>query len=187
MIKLKKVDLRVIKTKQNLYEGLLLLLKDNSFENIRVLDICNKANINRSTFYDHFSDKYELLNSLFNDIQNDFNNNIVKIEKFNNIKDYYLEVVKRLLNHFNSNIEVYSSIIKNNNHSISFDMLKEIISKDFEGSIDKFRNVYDDIPDKIIISYYVPAVISVCLEYLYNPNLYSEDDIVNYLDKLIVI
>lgn len=184
---MKKVDLRVIKTKKNLYEGLLLLLKDNSFENIRVLDICNKANINRSTFYDHFSDKYELLNSLFNDIQNDFNNNIVKIENFNNIKDYYLEVVKRLLNHFKSNIDVYSSIIKNNNNSISFDMLKEIISKNFLSAIDKFRDFDKGIPKKIIVSYYVPAVVSVCLEYLYNPNLYNEDDIVNYLDKLIVI
>ena len=184
---MKKIDLRIIKTKKSLYEGLLLLLKDNSFENIRVLDICNKANVNRSTFYDHFSDKYELLNSLFNDIQNEFNNNIVKIDNYNNIKEYYLEVVKRLLSHFKTNIDVYSSIIRNNNNSISFDMLKEIISKDLENALDKFNNFDKDLPNKIIISYYVPAVISVCLEYLYNPNLYSEDDIVRYLDKLITI
>ena len=184
---MKKLDLRIVKTKKSLYEALLLLLKDNSFENIRVLDVCNKANINRSTFYDHFSDKYELLNSLFNDIQNEFNNNLVKIDNYNNIKEYYLDIVKRLLNHFNTNIDVYSSIIKNNNNSVSFYMLEDIISKDFENALNKFNSFEHGVPKKIVISYYVPAVVSVCLEYLYNPGLYSESDIIIYLDKLIRI
>ena len=60
----KKEDLRIIKTKKNLYEGLLILLKDQSFENVKVSDICKISLVNRSTFYDHFQDKYELLNSL---------------------------------------------------------------------------------------------------------------------------
>ena len=183
---MKKEDLRVIKTKKNLYEALINLLKDNSFETIKVSDICEKANVNRSTFYDHFTDKYELLNSLFNHIQNDFNNNIVKIDSFNNIKEYYLEVVKVLLKHFKSNIEVYSSIFKTNNNSISFDMLTNIISRDLNDVMNKF-NSEEDIPRKIIISYYVPAVISVCKEYLFNPNIYNENDIIKYLDKLITI
>ena len=52
----KKVDLRIIKTKKNLYEGLLSLMKERTFEEIKVSDICNAALTNRSTFYDHFSD-----------------------------------------------------------------------------------------------------------------------------------
>ena len=55
----KKEDLRVVKTKANLYRGLMELMKDQTFEEIKVSDICNKSMINRSTFYDHFNDKYE--------------------------------------------------------------------------------------------------------------------------------
>ena len=66
---MKKEDLRVIKTKANLYRGLIDLMKDNPFEEIKVSDICNKSMINRSTFYDHFNDKYELLQSLIDDLK----------------------------------------------------------------------------------------------------------------------
>ena len=65
----KKEDLRIIKTKKNLYEGLLQLMKDTSFEDIKVSDICNVSLVNRSTFYDHFSDKYELLATLIDDLE----------------------------------------------------------------------------------------------------------------------
>ena len=45
----KKIDLRILKTKRNLYEGLLTLMKEKTFEEIKVSDICSKAMINRST------------------------------------------------------------------------------------------------------------------------------------------
>jgi len=65
----KKEDLRVIKTKKSIYEGLLQLMADTSFEDIKVSDICNISLVNRSTFYDHFSDKYELLAALIKDLE----------------------------------------------------------------------------------------------------------------------
>ena len=52
----KKEDLRVIKTKKSLYDGLIMMMKDKPFEEIKVSDICKVALTNRSTFYDHFND-----------------------------------------------------------------------------------------------------------------------------------
>ena len=46
-----KTDLRIIKTNNTLYEALILLLKDKTFEEIKVSDICSKALVNRSTIY----------------------------------------------------------------------------------------------------------------------------------------
>ena len=59
------MDQRIIKTKNNLYKGLLITMKNKSFEEIKVSDICKEAHINRSTFYNNFNDKYDLLFSLF--------------------------------------------------------------------------------------------------------------------------
>ena len=50
-----KKDLRVIKTKKNLYESLIKLMSLKEFEYIKVSDICNEALISRSTFYSHFN------------------------------------------------------------------------------------------------------------------------------------
>ena len=65
----KKEDLRIVKTKANLYRGLMELMKDQTFEEIKVSDICKEAHINRSTFYNNFNDKYDLLFSLFHDLE----------------------------------------------------------------------------------------------------------------------
>ena len=34
-------------------------MKNKSFEEIKVSDICKEAHINRSTFYNNFNDKYD--------------------------------------------------------------------------------------------------------------------------------
>ena len=98
---MKKEDLRVIKTKKNLYEGLIKTLKDKPFEEIRVSDICEVSLVNRSTFYDHFSDKYELLSSLIKDLEEELKLKLEENEKTDNIKDYYLKMIELLLEHPN--------------------------------------------------------------------------------------
>lgn len=54
-------DLRVIRTRKNLHEALKALLQHQKLEHITVNDIAKKAMVNRSTFYAHYTDKYDLL------------------------------------------------------------------------------------------------------------------------------
>lgn len=75
-----KTDLRVIKTRNVLYKALIDLMKEKLFEEIKVSDICNKALLNRSTFYAHYQDKYELLQDFLNFLQKEF---IKELEKNN--------------------------------------------------------------------------------------------------------
>jgi len=51
-------DLRTIRTYKLLKDSLLELLSKDSFDNIKVNDICNLAMVHRTTFYSHFADKY---------------------------------------------------------------------------------------------------------------------------------
>ena len=171
----KKVDLRIIKTKKNLYEGLLNLMKERTFEEIKVSDICNKALTNRSTFYDHFSDKYELL--------------VEKLEEnvnYSNAKEYYMQMIEIFFDHISNNINVYSSILKKNNNSIVMDMANDAIYRDVENHIRKSDKILKtEIPVEIISKFYVSAVINVCLEYIKFPNKYEKEDILKYLDTLL--
>jgi AcrR family transcriptional regulator len=47
-----------------LFEALQALLYDKDFEKISVQDIAEKAALNRATFYDHYPDKFALLESM---------------------------------------------------------------------------------------------------------------------------
>jgi AcrR family transcriptional regulator len=58
------VDPRVRRTRQLLQQALDTLLKNKELDEISVQDIADEATINRATFYDHFNDKFQLLNSM---------------------------------------------------------------------------------------------------------------------------
>ncbi len=64
----KKEDRRVRYTKQAIRDGFLRLLAEKPIEKISVTEICREADINRGTFYAHYSDPYELKRSLENQL-----------------------------------------------------------------------------------------------------------------------
>ena len=76
---MQKEDLRVIKTLESIDGALLENLKKTPFNKITVDAICKSARINRTTFYKHYSDKYELMDSYMNRVLNEFKeNNAIK-------------------------------------------------------------------------------------------------------------
>lgn len=57
----KKEDSRVTRSKRDLRNAFMELIKTQPFEKISVTDICKTAMINKMTFYKHYQDKYDLL------------------------------------------------------------------------------------------------------------------------------
>lgn len=63
----KFMDLRVVKTRRLIRDSLIELIEEKGFDNITINNISERAQINRSTFYLHYVDKYELLNKTIDD------------------------------------------------------------------------------------------------------------------------
>ena len=57
-------DPRIRRTRQLLQGALRTLMQTKSFEEIAVQDITEAATVNRATFYDHYTDKYALLEAM---------------------------------------------------------------------------------------------------------------------------
>jgi AcrR family transcriptional regulator len=55
------IDPRIRRTRLLLQQALQQLLKTQAFDAISVQDITQAATLNRATFYDHYADKFELL------------------------------------------------------------------------------------------------------------------------------
>ena len=58
------VDPRVRRTRQLLQQALLELMQEKRFASVTVHEIAERATVNRATFYTHFADKYDLLDSV---------------------------------------------------------------------------------------------------------------------------
>ena len=85
-----KEDLRVIRTRKLLSKALKDLLQEKSFDKITVNDVCDKAMVHRATFYNHFVDKIDLLDYVFDEMQSEIYQNVVKLTNFNSSKEMYI-------------------------------------------------------------------------------------------------
>jgi AcrR family transcriptional regulator len=64
MPELAHVDPRIHRTRQMLFVALKGLLAEKPFEDISVQDLAERSTLNRATFYDHFADKFALLEGM---------------------------------------------------------------------------------------------------------------------------
>lgn len=69
---------RVRMTKMLLKQSLIELMSEKSIHEISIKDICNGADINRSTFYRHYNTQYELYDDVLEDITRDIGEIYIK-------------------------------------------------------------------------------------------------------------
>ncbi|MCD7728826.1 MAG: TetR/AcrR family transcriptional regulator [Clostridia bacterium] len=136
-------------TSIKMQNALVQLLDEKSFNNISVSDICKKAEVNRSTFYSHYENVYELLKEIQSDSIKAFETKMNKQTALDNI-DYkehkdlvfitheylipYLEFIKtnkKLYNIYMDNFQIFNGTEYENNliNSLLPVMLKSINDK----------------------------------------------------------
>ena len=180
----KKDDLRVIKTKKILYETLIELMKTKTFEEIKVSDICTKALINRSTFYAHYEDKYELLLEFINSLKEEFINELSKNKNILNTREYYLEMIRLFLDHIESKKDIYNAIMINNRNSIMMDILSSVANNEVIKKMES-SNISTKVPANIIAKFYLGGVLNLGIEWLRDTNKNSKEEIIKYLEILL--
>lgn len=183
-----KNDLRVKKTRKALYNALLKLMEDKQFEDIRVSDICSNALINRSTFYAHFDDKYDLLASCINDLKSSLTNKLKKGRNISSTKEYYMELIKAFLDYIEENKDAYLAIAKHNSNNIVTDIICDVIDADIAKRVkdyDNNNNNNNTIPTNILAKFYSGAVVTVAIYWMYHINSYTKEEMIDYLTILL--
>ena len=69
-----KVDIRVIKTKKAIREGVLRLLSEKPIDEISITELAQEAQINRKTFYNYYQSPHQVLDELESEIVEEFVN-----------------------------------------------------------------------------------------------------------------
>lgn len=181
-----KTDLRIIKTKKILFDSLLKLMKKKNFEKIKISDICEESLINRSTFYAHYEDKYELLIDLFEEqkeaLLKEFEDNENKIFS----KEYLMELLNILIDHIDENRETYSAILANNRNGILIDFLIDALERDVSNRLKNNNEIIDSkLPLDIIVKFYAGGLINIGITWITRNEKYSKVELLSYIDKLI--
>ena len=99
-------DKRVIKTKKNVRDSFIKLLTEKPFDDITVTELCDAAGMSRITFYTHYSDKYELTESLFQELMQVAQEEYTKLQKNNPGEDpmiSYCNLLDSIISLYESN------------------------------------------------------------------------------------
>lgn len=171
--------LRKNKSKLLLSKSLLELLEVKAFNSIKVNEICDHALVHKTTFYNHFDDKYDLLNYIVKQIHNDIKN---KAEKRKGIIEYYISIARLYIIEIKKNASLFSSIASARNNEISFYMFYDLYVHDVSENLAKLSV---QIPSKYIAIFYVNAVFAVVNEWFIGGMQESEDTIISYIEALI--
>ena len=59
-----KVDVRIVKSKESLVSALIGLMGKKKLEELTISEICQEADVNRNTFYSHYSSVRELFEEM---------------------------------------------------------------------------------------------------------------------------
>ena len=155
-----KEDLRIRKSRANFHRALLQLLEEKNFEDIKVIDICKVSNLNRSTFYDHFNDKYELLYSLVDYFKIELIKEL-EISKTISFNNYILEITNTVTNYLDKNNKVLTII---NNNLLIYNMLFESIDEAIKNKIETDYDNKSTLTNDTISLFYASIISKLCVE-----------------------
>lgn len=109
----KKVDRRVKYTKMALKDSLVQLLCEKPISRITIKEICEKADINRGTFYAHYTDQIDLLKKVEQELIADINEYLDSCF-INDKESEVLQTLKNLLDYIAANAELVRVLLGEN-------------------------------------------------------------------------
>lgn len=172
-----------------LAESLSVLLMEKSFDKIKVIDICNEANVPRSTFYYHFNDKNELLKYTIKSISKRITDEVT-----DDSPDDFFEFIsffeKIVIESLNKHRTIFIPIFERNKNSAAFDMVLDIVCESLKVRLNeevKKGNIKLSVPVDLIAEFYIGGVNRLVKFWLLNYEIYTTKDLYNALDNLLVI
>src|SRR6266851_4865697 len=158
------IDRRVARTRTMLQKAHLSLILEKGYEATTVEEICEAANVGRSTFYAHYTSKDDLrrsglenLRRLLVDRQRE------ALAAPGDIKDRSLGFSLTMFEHARDHVDHYRALVGGRGGTVSLGQIRQILSdlvrNEFAATVGK--NSADTIPGELIVQYVVGAYMAV--------------------------
>jgi AcrR family transcriptional regulator len=107
--KMEKENQRTRLTKQLLRNSLIALLQENPISRISIKEICAKAEINRSTFYLHYRNQFDLLDAIEKELLDNVQAHLKNIGIGSDGRQYLVA----LLSYIEQNADIFRALLCN--------------------------------------------------------------------------
>lgn len=165
--------------------ALLSLLEKKSFEFITIREICEKAEVNRSTFYLHYDNTSDLLNEtidyLFGKFYSYFDdhNAMVVVDVSNcELKDLKFiddKFLRPYLSFVKENRRVFSAVLTRPGEFASNTVFQKMFDTIFAPILDRFQYPKDD--QNYVMMFYLNGITAIITEWIKHDCTKSEEEI----------
>jgi AcrR family transcriptional regulator len=136
-----------------LKDSLIELMTERDFKNISVKDITERADLNRGTFYNHYTDTYDLLQKMESDVLADFQDmidNFLCSSKNGSLMPILLPVIQ----YIEENVKIARILFENSASSDFVYRFHQLIS---DNGTAIFKKQYPGIDD-VSLSYFIEFI-----------------------------
>ena len=181
---MRKMDIRVIRTYDQLIASLIKLLAEKSFEELSVSEICDTAQVHRATFYKHFDDKYEFLNFCFDNELSKINFEVpTALPTVESIKENFMSFIKTTFEFVCSKKAIFS-IILSKKFSVSLGASFTAALHNY--CLEKIKVILPGTsPERaeLFAAFYSNAFIGIVTLYAKNPDKYPLEEVYDFLEN----
>jgi len=177
-----KLDRRQKYTRLVLKESLLQLLEQKTMSTITVKEICKKADINRSTFYAHYKDQFDLLDNIEEEIIEDLYQYLDHYQS--NLEKESIQMIEKLLDYIEENRQSFH-VLLTNNADPAFEIRLKDIARHFmirhwmsEQSIDEQVSMY-------LSTFVVSGAIHVIKDWIHHDMDLSKKRLSNMINQFV--
>ncbi len=183
------IDRRTARTRAAICEALIESIEEKGFDALSVTDITARANVNRSTFYLHFRDKFDLLMQTEQDVIQDLEKILLQALAMNiadiNQLDVPLPVVVSMFTYFKEHARVINALLGLKGDFSFQSQIKKAIQKNISlGFLSGIKSINFSVPSEYLISYTISAHLGVVQVWLKNGCVESPQEMAIILAKL---
>lgn len=183
-MKTEKEDRRVKYTKMVLKESLVEKMRENPISKISVKMLCEAADINRSTFYAHYTDQYDLLKQLEQEVIEELKKHILNDDTFSKYTEQTAQAMSKILDYIVNNADLFKILLSENGDS-SFH--KEIMSLAQQKVISEIHNNpgIDAKTSEYLQCFAVTGTLNIVQKWLQDGIVESSEEMSELISKLI--
>ena len=165
------------KTEKQIEDSLLQLMKEQTFETISIRQLIDLAEVNRSTFYRHYLDKYDLLEKmedrLLDDLKSYYQESLesaclFKLEKDFKVADYIHEE-QNLFHFFGPYLEDLAILLGPNGSPTSSRRLQEAVREIFSQSISLADPHLEEVEVDLLLNHQAASFMGTLTYWLAHP------------------
>lgn len=173
-----KTDPRVIKTRNSLRKALVYLMRRKKLEDINVQQITEAANITRGTFYLHYKDKQDFIDSAIEEVLNEFFNYVmVDSQSLSNANGQKVQVLslQRAFQFIEKEADIFDVLLNDDKNNFFYKQLYgrllDQLTKFYTESIEPEEQL--EVPLNIQISFINSALLGLIRHWLDDGMIYT--------------